>query len=798
MKQTKTFKVVVALLLVFTMMFSVVACGNDTTKTDTDNSTTENSDQNTDQGGEDASTEDSSNETTEPAADAKYTYNDVASGSPKKWNPHEWETNDDSYIMGFTQMGLVDAQLNAEKNSYEFVYEMATGAPTDVTAKYAGNEMYGVPADATEGYAFAWTLNPEARWEDGTSINADTYIYSYQQLLNPQMKNYRASTIYSGSFEVANAEAYYKQGQEIYSNIKSGDAYREVEDADMVFTMTKDCAFFGGTPKSYYSSGYADTFVTADGVDVYEKYSENDYYPLTEEAKAELLEVSAAFGDSNPEAYKEWAFTFDGVSDSMDWEKVGILKTDDYELTFVLAKPITDFNLHYSLTSNYLVKEDLYEANKQETGDIIKTSYGTAADNYASYGPYKLVDYQEDKEIVMTRNDQWYGYTDGKHDGQFMATDVVRQIVEAQATQLQLFLQGKIDRVGLVATDMDKYRTSDYILYTPQSYTTKLTFNSDLAALTKRQSDGINKSILASKDFRHGFSLAIDREEFAAQCTATHSAGFGLFNYNYIADPATGLSYRNSDEAKNVLTKLYDVEDEDQISGFDKTKAQELMLKAYAAELEAGRINDTDVVELEFLTYNSDEAYVKMINFIQDSLNASLEGTELEGRVVIKMTPDENYYDHAQEGKFEMIMSTWGGSAMDPYGIVECYCDPDTMFEYGFTPKLQELTFEVNGEEITRTYYDWYVELTNGEYAAADAATRLQVLAGIEYGILTEYCTTPIYYRTSTSLSSQKVNEGTDVFCQIIDFGGIRHRTFNYTDAEWEEYCKSQDYQLTY
>jgi len=162
------------------------------------------------------------------------------------------------------------------------------------------------------------------------------------------------------------------------------------------------------------------------------------------------------------------------------------------------------------------------------------------------------------------------------------------------------------------------------------------------------------------------------------------------------------------------------------------------------------------------------------------------------------MTPDEDYYDHAQQGLFEMIMSTWGGSSMDPYGIVECYCDEETMFEYGFKPKSEELTIEVNGQAITKTFYDWYQALVNGEYAAADADTRLVVLAGIELGILETYNCTPMYYRTATSLESQKVNQGAEEYVQIVAFGGVRHLTYNYTDAEWEEYCKSQNNQLTY
>lgn len=733
-----------------------------------------------------------------PVEPAVYTYNEYLAGSPKTWNPHEWESSTDSYIMGYTQIGLYDFKLNESRDAYEIVPEMAAEFPVDITTEYAGNTDFGVPADAKTGYAFKIKLNEKAVWENGDIINADSYIYSMQQILNPEIKNYRASSYYSGTMTISNSEAYYKQNSPIYTNITVDGAYRQVEDKDMKFSLTKEVVFFGDSAKSYYEGGSTAEFTDAAGNDLYKKYSEKDYYDLTDEAKKDLLTIAAAFGDSNQEAYKEFCFTFDGLSPAVDWSKVGLIKTGDYEITLVLSKPITDFYLKYNLSSNWLVHEKTYEANKKQTGDIIKTSYGTSVENTISYGPYKLTEYQTDKQITMAKNENWYGYSDGKHEGQFQTTNINCQIVPTQATALQLFLQGKLDTVSLVAADMDAYRTSDYILYTPQSYTTKFTFNTDKAALKNREVAGVNKTILSYKDFRKAISLAVNRAEFAAQCTATHSAGFGLFNYNYVYKPETGDLYRNSKQAQDVLCKLYGVDSEEDITGYDKEQAAKLFTDAYNAALAAGDIKAADKVELEFLVFNSDETYVKIINFVQEAINVATVGTPLEGKIILKMTPDEDYYDHAQQGLFEMIMSTWGGSSMDPYGIVECYCDEETMFEYGFKPKSEELTIEVNGQAITKTFYDWYQALVNGEYAAADADTRLVVLAGIELGILETYNCTPMYYRTATSLESQKVNQGAEEYVQIVAFGGVRHLTYNYTDAEWEEYCKSQNNQLTY
>ena len=42
---------------------------------------------------------------------------------------------------------------------------MAADFPTDVTSEYAGNETYGIPADATEGYAFRIPHRQAATWK---------------------------------------------------------------------------------------------------------------------------------------------------------------------------------------------------------------------------------------------------------------------------------------------------------------------------------------------------------------------------------------------------------------------------------------------------------------------------------------------------------------------------------------------------------------------------------------------------------------------------------------------------------
>ena len=92
--------------------------------------------------------------------------------------------------------------------------------PVDVTEQVKAEHLeFGIPESATEGYAYTIDLNENAVWEDGTPINADTYVYSMQQLLRPELLNYRASDYYSGDRVIAGAQNYANQGQTMPTSV---------------------------------------------------------------------------------------------------------------------------------------------------------------------------------------------------------------------------------------------------------------------------------------------------------------------------------------------------------------------------------------------------------------------------------------------------------------------------------------------------------------------------------------------------------------------------------------------------
>lgn len=737
-------------------------------------------------------------------SDATYTYNFLAVSTPTTFNIHDNDTVE--YITPYTEIGLWSLILNDTADGYEWVCEMAAEEPEDVTSEYAGDEKWGIPADATEGYAWRVTLNPDAKWEDGTPINADSYIYSMKNQLSPDMNNYAASAYYT-QLPIKNAENYYKSNQGssrepvAYEIGEYEYDYADYGDSKLYISFTQPTAAFWGYSGADYYSGYEDFYVNEAGEDLLKKYGGEDYVEVTDEVIEDINYMLMNWYGSdeiNEEDYLDMAF-YDKEIEAAEFEDVGFFKTGDYELTVILYSPLTSYFFKYYSNCYALVNEELYEAGKTQTGDMIKTNYATSVDTYMSYGPYKLVSFQADKEFRLTRNENWYGWTDGKHEGQFQTTDVVCSIVEDTSTQELLFLQGKSDSYSLGADSLSKYQGSDYIFYSPNPYLYYLNFNNDEESLRSRETPGINRTILTNLEFRKGISLSIDRSKFLAQ-QGYGKVMYGMLSDIFVYDVDTGSKYRDSEPAIETIKTFYGVNDIDEITGYDLDAARESIVNGYNQALADGICTETDVFVFDYPTWTNETAYVKEVGFIQDSIDAAIAGTELEGRITINMVVNENLYDALDNGEYDICMNAINGAVSNPYSVMENFVtDFNTPQPYlGFDPETETLDIELNGETITKTYYDWYIELITGEYAIADSDTRNQILASMELSLMLKYRDCPFWSASTAFLSSRKISYPTYDYVSEVGFGGTRFMTYNYTDAEWEQYCAENNYQLNY
>lgn len=612
---------------------------------------------------------------------------------------------------------------DTENGVYQWAYKMATEI-NDVTAshqddltKYAVNlPADKTAADITEGYVFEIKLNPNAKWQDGTPINADSYIqiaalgseanpYGYTQITaeNKETVVTVINTILSGLFCITD----------------------ETEQANYL----KEALF----------------------VDSGEKGAEADY------------DTTA-----------------------------GCYKADDYTINYVMESQIDYYYALTSFTSTWLVYEDLYEAGKDTTGALVTTNYGTSVETSMSYGPYKLVSMQDDKQMIFEQNENWYGwekgedgtlvsYTNYEVDGEtkqrYRATKIVIDVMTDDAAK-QAFLKGELTDWAPSAEEIPNYATSEQLYKADETYTMSFFFNCGLDALkTMDEAKGnTNSVVLSNINFRKAFSFAIDRNEWVG-ATAGYTPSFGLMNnqYYYYFYNNPDSMYRLSDPAMQTVCDMY---------GVQYGEGQDIVIRiAY----KKGALDSTDNKQLELMN---------------KYINAAAEGSGF-GKITLEGLGNiSDRYGDVANGEYAIGYGAWGGAALYPFRNFQVYCDNEQydINEAGcWDPSTEKLTLNVNGEDVTMSWRDWSRSMIGtGVFAGESNEVKLQITAKMEELYLQKYYRIPLATSTSCTMLAYKCNYYTPDYNLAYGWGGMELLVFNYNDAEWNEYVASQGGTLSY
>jgi oligopeptide transport system substrate-binding protein len=796
-----------------------------------------------------------------------YIYKDTVSVLSANWNPHTYQTTDESYPADFLRVGLYGFVFNdalhpstvegvKEYEGYTIIPEMAAAMPEDITeeVKALDNNKYGIPESATTGYAYKIKLNEKATWEDGTAINADTYIYSMKQLLNPDLLNYRATDYYAGSFSIAGAENYACQGQSKYnenseelnkSDLTKGDdgCYYTADGSKVYIAVGYGIEWCNDYSLKDYVEAYGDAYFATETWDaLVALMDDNGLVPLTDESYDLFLPVitgNAAWGETEENAFNYFIIN-KSYADGIDFDTVGIYKTGDYEIVLVLKKSLSGFYLLYNLTGNWIVKEDLYESclTKDEATGVWSTTYNTNVETTSSYGPYKLVEYVTDQSMRFVKNDAWYGYTDGQHtyvdpeDGKeydmYMTTEITTQVVSESSTIKNMFLKGQVMTYGLQSDDFAQYRDSDYCYFTPSETIFFFIFNGNKSAIEEREAADdfdttkydLQTMILTS--FRKAVAVTYDKEALCSAVSPSRSGGYGLIGNSYIYDPETGAKYRDTDYAKQALCDFYSVDVSkyesldaavDSITGYDPEAAKELYTQAFNEALAAGYITSADgktcdqTIQITYAMSSDSDFMTKTINYLNEKMAEVTKGTPFEGKIVFVKSAElgDDWSTAIKSGTCDTVLAGWSGSALDPYGLSDLYCNPNYAYDAKwFDATKVDITITINGEELTMTLYQWSdalngtaVTVNGKEYnfgdGFADVDTRLLILSKIETTVLNTYDYIPMLQNASAALLSRQVYYVIEDYSPVMGRGGIAYLKYNYDETEWQAFIAEQE-----
>ena len=779
-----------------------------------------------------------------------YTYRDyITEASSLHASTFAPESESDRTILSYTSSGYYDFVPNETKDGWSVLCEMAQELPADVTKDYVGR--YGIEEGDT---AKAWkiVLRKGLCWDDGTAIDASTVIYSAMELLNPKMQNQKAEALTSGTFEIYNARSYYHSGrtsreQNSPDGRNAAFAWEaKIAGKDGVYTTPGGAKLYFGLKTGYAWLGGMSIEQFKDRgqfpEEVYNqlaaKADKEGYVPVSDKTIELLFAFTGSdYWGNEKESDLAYYVSFDADNSVKDWTEVGFFMVDTYTFVFVTARPVADAEIAVPefLTTAYLVKPELWEScktyynakNKQVDKDsdgivAITTDYGTSLEKTAGFGPYKLTLFKANRQIEFERNEQWFGYTDGLHKGQYQADRISLQVLAEHRKQTEAFRKGELDRMDLIADDLKTYGNSEYLRFTPLPYTTKITFNTNAESLGERKG-----KILANETFRKAFSAALNRAKFATYYTAAGNASLGLLGRSYIGDATGGAVYRETDGAKKALVGLYGVKygnDEEYktldeayaaVTGYDIEAARAYMQQAYRECVLGGLYNGYSEVEIELLLAGSEDIYNAIAEFLSDALETACEGTDFAGKIRIKTTVDPNFYQTMRSGGADMILSTWGGSVYETYGVLfECYCDDATgagnQLEYGYDTAQINVKLRVNGIDYTAPLRQWALWMDGtdetcviaaedgsnalAEFSEYDAATRAEIFGLMEKVYLSGFAAIPLYDRNDVMIVSQKGDFATSRYIDRAGFGGLRYYTFRHTDEEWKKAAKEAVY----
>ncbi len=851
-------KKLIALLLVLVMVLSLAACGK--------------------------------KEKVEPAVFKQAEYNTTTSVMPSNWNEFTYADNNDTQIMSYIGSSFFeydykfegdkkfnkDGSINKEgivPGAYTTNYSAATKLE-DVTATVDAKWGYTDEQKAEGGYAWKITLRDDLKWDDGTSITAADFEYSMQQLLDPAFMNFRANTYYD-TLMIKNSKAYFFQNEEGTNETVGSLGYATNAAALAAGEVILIDAF-----EFYGAEGYVD----ANGNLCPQWVPYNDeviYNSVAAWADPTNAEIQDAFSGKMlwdyffaPDApygyagyvevgaqYQSWLSIYvENTQRDVKWENVGLYAIpEENAIVLCLDKAYSflkeDGSLSvwapYYFSSLPVVHKTKYEASKiaPAAGATLWTSnYNSSLATTASWGPYKLVEFEAGSHYKLEKNEHWYGWNMEQYKNQYNITAINCRKVEEFDTKWMGFLNGSYDDASLQTENVGEYLDSKYVYFTSTSTGTfGMQLYSDLETL---KDSGNNNGILAIQEFRHAFNLALNRSDIVEKIWPGSAVPcFGLLNVAYYYDIENspeledGGQYRNSIVAKEGILRAYgftqgedgkwsggdltglSTEDAyDALTGYNPTLAKQKLEEAIAILTADPEKYGYDASKNITLVYGSSSDTDKQrfrATYLQDVLDGLTKGTVLENKidVVFDASAGSQWAEAFRTGKTQIGFGYgFSGNGFNPFDIVGAFVNPDDDLNYhmywdtnniDLTLTMPAGDYEGAGETITMSVANWYFCLNGLAESEKQAKTynwgagfapveaRLMILSALEELTIKESRSVMLIADGGGSFLGAKFKYFSEDEHTFMGFGGIRYMEVVYTDAEWTQFVADNNNDLS-
>lgn len=780
-----------------------------------------------------------------------YTMREYTAQMPSQWctilsSDNVNNTMESYFTSAFYEFNYkFDANGKIVPGAYTVEYSASTKLE-DVTKKYAGK--YGLAADAEKGQAFAMTLRKDLTWDDGTPIKAADFVYTMSQQLSPKYLFATASNYYSGNYVIHNAQNYVKQGQKgwfdngdmnlAYSDLALGaDGKYTLKGNECTIALKKPLVWLQGNTLDSYVTNAPQYFDTAAYASLLALADANGDVAVTAESLALLTTVITAKADWGETKENTVGYMYVNYEyPAMDFSEVGYFVGDnEYELVMVIDGTLNPLDAEGNLTyeAGYyfsgwpLVKKDLWERCEDQSKTPYANSYCTTQEKSASWGPYKLTNYQDQKTYTVSRNDKWFGYGLPQYANQYQTDAIVTEKIEEWDTAWLAFQKGNLDGIGMDVKIAADYRTSKRAYFTPETYTFDLNIQSNATSKTDKR----NNLLLNYADFRKAISLSLDRDDYCAKNNPSSQAALGLLNSMYYNDVENGKVYRDSIQAKEAILNAYgatknadgswkvgettytDIEDAlDATTGYNLTLARQLVENAIAQAKKDGKYSDGDEIILTYGVETQTKNTDRVKNWFQAAFDNMTKGTSIEGKIKIEYFTfsSATWSEQFENGEYDLCFSAWGNAPFNPaYLLCETQISEVNRYAKKWDPTAVNVTVKATPDDKHKDgVYTYNLEQWRNILQGKDTALpnfknfpmedQLTALGAVETAILKAYYSIPVFSRYSASLMGYKVDYVSYEYNTFMGYGGIRYMTFNYDDTAWAEFVASNNNILNY
>ena len=797
-------------------------------------------------------------------------YNTTTSVMPSNWNEFTYADNNDTQIMSYIGSSFFeydykfegDKKFNKDGSinkagivpgAYTTNYSAATKLE-DVTSSVDAKWGYTDAQKEEGGYAWKITLRDDLKLDDGTAITAADFVYSMQQLLDPAFMNFRANTYYD-TLMIKNSKPYFFKNQEgTYETIGSL-GYESVKDA-----VDAGETLYANLWNMWGAQGYLD----ADGNEAPEwaAITDDTVYSSADGSDSVsgkmLYEGYAAYLE--PGTGYDAAIYVENTNRDVAWEDVGIYAIEkenaivlclDKAYSFLKEDGSLSVWAPYYFSSLPVVHKAKYEASKIAPADgatLWTSNYNSSLETTASWGPYKLVEFEAGSHYKLVKNEHWYGWNLDQYTNQYNISAINCRKVEEFATKWMGFLNGTYDDASLQTENVADYLDSKYVYFTSTSTGTfGMQLYSNLNVLKDSEN---NNGILAIQEFRHAFNLALNRSDIVEKIWPGSAVPcFGLINVAYYYDIENspelddGGQYRNATIAKEGILRAYgftqgedgkwsggDLSDlstddaYDALTGYNPTLAKQKMKEAIdilTADPEKYGYDATKDITLVYGSSSDTDKQRFRASYLQEVLDGLTKDTALEGKikVVFDASAGAKWADAFRSGATQIGFGYgFSGNAFNPFDIIGAFVNPDDDLNYhmywdtsaiDMTLTMPAGDYAGAGETITMSIQNWYYCLNglaetenqaktyNWGEGFAPVEARLMILSALEEVTIKESRSVMLIADGGGSFLGAKFSYFSEDEHTFMGFGGLRYMEVNYTDAEWAAYVAQNNNDLS-